>query len=219
MHIDVNLQGAELQLFPQRAVFWPQHETLFVADTHLGKSTTFRRHGIPVPAGSTQATLDAISGLLETTSARQLVILGDMFHARSSLSTDVRDAVTAFFNRHAEVGRQLVRGNHDAHVGPLPAEWSIDVVSPGLLMENVALGHHPTPPPPGADLLLCGHLHPAVSLGRGQDRLGKLPCFWLSQNCLVLPAIGQFTGTHVVQLKRGERAWLIADDQLIEQQP
>ncbi len=218
MQIDITLHGTELQLWSQRAIYWPKQETLFVADTHFGKDATFRRHGLPVPQGSTAATLATISHLLDATAARHLVILGDMFHARSSLSRDVCDAVLAFCDRHAHVGRRLVRGNHDAHVGALPQAWSIEVVEPGMQLGNVALGHHPAPLPDGADLYLCGHLHPALCLGRRQDRLGRLPCFWLSDGCLVLPAIGQFTGTHTVKLLSGERAWVIADDQLFEHQ-
>lgn len=218
MQIDITLRGTELRLLSQRAIYWPMEETLFVADTHFGKDATFRRHGLPVPTGSTSATLATLSQLLDATAARHLVILGDMFHARSSLSGEVCDAVSAFFDRHTHVGRRLVRGNHDAHVGPLPQSWSIEVVEPGMQLGNVAVGHHPAAVPEGADLYLCGHLHPALSLGSRQDRLGRLPCFWLSDGCLVLPAIGQFTGTHTISLKPGERAWVIADDHLLEQQ-
>lgn len=212
------IAGIELQLFAQRAALSPLHNTLFVADTHLGKDATFRRHGVPVPTGSSQGTLQTISKLLASTAAKRLVILGDMFHARSSLSSETLDCVEWFFGEHPSLQFTLIRGNHDAHVGSLPRHWPIEVVDPGQRTGALALGHHPTPPPTGADLLLCGHLHPAVRFGSGRDSFGKLPCFWYSQGCLVLPAIGEFTGTHVVQLKKDDRAWIIADDEVVELQ-
>ena len=209
MHIDVNLLGTDLRLLPERAILWPQRQTLFVADTHLGKEATFRRQGIPVPSGSTVTTLASISQMLFATAAKHLVILGDMFHARSSLSQDVCEAMSAFCARHAGMRFSMVRGNHDAHVGRLPEDWSVDVLEPGI-------AHHPSAVPVGADLLLCGHIHPALSMGSRFERFGKLPCFWLSKGCMVLPAIGHFTGTEAVRRKPGDRAWVVAGDQLIE---
>ncbi|SMP67127.1 putative phosphoesterase [Neorhodopirellula lusitana] len=214
--IHVSIAGVNLQLFAERATYSVQHRTLFVADTHLGKDATFRRHGVPVPMGGNDDMLRGISNLLTETQAERLVILGDMFHARSSLSQPTVDAVEAFIARHPAVRRVLVRGNHDAHVGALPTRWGIEVVNEGTRLGGIALGHHPTEVPDGASLLLCGHLHPAMRVGSGRERFGKLPCFWYSNGCLVFPAIGEFTGTHVIQAKAGDRVWLIADDEIVE---
>lgn len=214
--IFATLAGTRMQLFASRAAFCPEHDTLFVADLHLGKDATFRRHGIPVPLGSSGETLQTISRLLSDTSASRLVILGDLFHARSSLTTETVAAVESFFAAHSRVEFLLVRGNHDAHVGNLPGDWPIRTVEEGERMGQLALGHHPGPVPDGADLWLCGHLHPSIRIGSGRDSFGKLPCFWYSSGCLVFPAIGEFTGTHVVQPQKDDRTWLVAESQIIE---
>jgi uncharacterized protein len=78
-----------------------------------------------------------------------LVVLGDLFHARSSLSVDVRASLEGFFGRHAALQIVLVRGNHDVHVGALPAAWPIQVVEPGTSIERVVLCHHPSEFRPG----------------------------------------------------------------------
>ncbi len=77
--MDVDLAGIALQLHADRAVFWPEQRALFVADTHFGKAATFRRHGIPVPSGSTAGTLRKIESLLQSTSATRAaaVIVAD----------------------------------------------------------------------------------------------------------------------------------------------
>ncbi len=214
--INVTLAGIELQLFASRAAFCPAHDILLVADTHLGKDATFRRHGLPVPLGSSGGTLQTISHLLCETEARRLVVLGDMFHARSSLSAETVAAVESLFNNHPSVEFALVKGNHDAHVGGLPDSWPIQPIAEGSRMGRLALAHHPAPVPEEADLLLCGHLHPAVRMGAGSDSFGKLPCFWYSSGCLVFPAIGEFTGTHVVHPQAGDRTWLVADNEIVE---
>ncbi len=212
--IAVEISGHSFEVLGERGLFWSSQQTLFVADTHFGKEATFRRHGIPVPVGSTQATLDAIGRMLETTKASRMVILGDMFHARSSLSPDVVESLTQFFDQYKHVMFTLIRGNHDARLGQLPTAWQLSIEEPIEWMGRVALGHHPAKPPSGADVYLCGHIHPALRLGSRRDRLGKLPCFWLHDGCFVLPAIGDFTGTHQIELGPSDKAWFVADGEI-----
>ncbi len=209
--IDVELNGIELRLHCDGAVSWPEQQTLFVADTHFGKEATFRRHGIPVPIGGTRGTLATIEKLIHSTEAKRLVILGDMFHARSSLSRDVVSSLEVFFSSHPSLQITLVRGNHDAHVGQLPPSWPVQIVDPYYRLGDVVMTHHPQPVPTDARVLLCGHLHPAVAIGAS---FGKLPCFHYRGGMMVLPAIGRFTGTHVVQLERDDRAWAIAENEI-----
>ncbi|KAA1262200.1 hypothetical protein LF1_47620 [Rubripirellula obstinata] len=212
--VSVTIGDVELELFAKRAAFSKTHAALFIADPHFGKEATFRRGGIPVPQGSTDGTLDTIAQLLSETKANKLIILGDMFHARSSLSDDVRESLGRFFETHHDVEHILIRGNHDAHVGQLPASWPIKIREPGERLGSIVLNHHPSKVPVDAAALFCGHLHPAIRFSVGGESTGKLPCFWLSSGCLVFPAIGEFTGTHVIQPTSNDQVWAIADDQI-----
>lgn len=216
--LNVSINGIELTLFAERAAYAEQHRALFIADTHFGKDATFRRHGLPVPVGSSEQTLRTVDKLLNETSARRLVILGDLFHARSSLSQGVQRSLDAFFAQHASVEFVLVRGNHDKHLISLPTGWPIEIVEPGARIEGIVLSHEPMQVPDDADAVLCGHLHPAIRFVNASESLGKLPCFWLSQGCLVLPAIGVFTGTHAIRMKDDDRAWVVVEDEIIEAQ-
>jgi uncharacterized protein len=212
--IDIELAGNTFQLFADCGLFWPAQSILFVADTHFGKEATFRQAGIPVPSGTTNATLAKIVRMLHRTNAKHFCILGDMLHAKSSIAKHVSEAIEQFFAEFRGVEVSLVRGNHDAKVGPLPSTWPIDVVDPGKLIGSVALGHHPSTIPVGADVYLCGHIHPALRVSSRTERLGKMRCFWYSGGQLVLPAIGEFTGTHVITLAPNDRAWIVAENQI-----
>jgi DNA ligase-associated metallophosphoesterase len=214
--IDVTLGDTELCLHPGRAVFWAEQKTLLVADTHFGKEATFRRHGIPVPRGSTDGTLNFLSALLVEVKAERLIALGDLFHARSSLSQDVCESMERFLGLHDSIEITLVRGNHDAHVGQLPSSWPINVVEPGARIDTLELTHEPTTPTGDAKLVLCGHLHPGVNVGNPPESLGRMSCFWWHQGCLVLPAFGLFTGLHCVKPSENDRTWFVADDQIVE---
>jgi len=214
--IDVEIEGIAFRMFADRGLYWPAQRVLFVADTHLGKDATFRRYGIAVPAGSTDATLHAIDRMIDASDASRVIILGDMFHAKSSLSPSICQSLETFFARHLDIRFTLIRGNHDKHVGSLPPEWPIEILEPGEVIERVILAHEPGDVPMFASLLLCGHIHPSVRLGSRSERLGKVACFWLSKRCLVLPAIGKFTGTHAISTDTADQVWLVLDNQVVE---
>lgn len=199
--------GARLRLLPQRAVLLPEHGTLLVADAHIGKAHAFRRLGVPVPTGTTQATLQRLTEAVTTTGATHIVFLGDLLHAARGRSPDTMATFARWRQAHASLQLTLVRGNHDSHAGDPPVDWGVDCVDepfglPGLA--GLALCHHPDAPlPPHADgaevpYVLAGHVHPSTVLGgRAHERL-RLPCFHFGPQRGVLPAFGEFTGTHTL---------------------
>ncbi len=215
-HLETNIAGQPLRLFAGGGAYSCEHDVLLVADAHLGKEATFRRHGIPVPRGSTGSTLAALSRLIAETAATQVVVLGDLCHARSSLSPDVNATIQRFFEQHSAIDFKLVLGNHDRQVGQLPSSWPLKIVEPGYRIGQIMLTHHPQPASRDVQLVVSGHIHPAIQVSHVSDSLGRLRCFWLSANCLVLPAIGEFTGSHTVKLATDDRAWFIAGDEIYE---
>lgn len=213
--LTVTVAGITLRLLASRGAYWADQGTLFVADTHLGKEATFRRHSIPIPRGSSGDTLRLIEDMLGTTGARRLVILGDMFHARSSLSADVSHELSEFFDALRQVQIWLVLGNHDRGIDKLIDHWPIEIVKPGKRLGPVVLQHQPEVVPADASLMLCGHVHPAVKVGSSVDQV-RLPCFWLTQNRLVLPAIGKFTGVHTIRPDLSDHTWVVAENRVME---
>lgn len=209
MSLTVDVGGSRVELRCERAAFLPDWATLLVADAHFGKAQTFRRLGVPVPAGTTGSNLQRLSALVEATRARSVVFLGDLLHARQAQSAAVHAALRAWRLQHACLSLRLVRGNHDDRAGDPPADWGIEVVDEPWPLGPWALCHHPQPV--SGRYSLAGHLHPAVSLGRGPDRL-RLPCFHFGPQVGVLPAFGAFTGLHGVRAAPGDRLYAIAGD-------
>ena len=210
------IHGFELEFLPQCGLYWPSTRTLFVADTHFGKDATFRSSGIPVPQGGTADTLTSLSQMLIETKANRLILLGDMFHARSSLAPAVRDLLSDFFNAHSAIQFSLVLGNHDRNIGKLPNDWSIEVLEADDCIDGIQVAHHPTESELKCELRLCGHVHPSYRVSTVVESAGKLPCFWLSGRQLILPAIGRFTGTHAVRPRPQDRLWVITPSQVME---
>lgn len=205
--------GQPLQLLPERAAYLPRHQTLLVADVHIGKAQSFRRLGVPVPAGTTAASLQRLSQALARTGAQHLVFLGDLLHSARSAAPATWAAVADWRAAHGTLQVTLVRGNHDLHAGDPPAEWRIHCTSGPVLLGGLALCHHPEPLP--SHYVLAGHTHPAVLVGGRGSRGGgalRLPCFHFGPQVGVLPAFGEFTGMHVMQRQPGDRVYVVADD-------
>ena len=209
----------DIVLLPGRAAFLPASATLLVADLHLGKAATFRKAGIPVPEGSAQADLARLARLVAETSARRLVIVGDLFHARSGCTDHVFAEFAAARRQFAGTETILVIGNHDRGLGKVPATLGIDACVPHLSEGPWHFVHEPSAPLVGSDhagFTISGHLHPTVSIrSPAGDRIADR-CFVAEAATLVLPAFGSFTGGHRVTPVPGLRLWIARDDGVAE---
>ncbi|MBB5464545.1 hypothetical protein HDG32_000638 [Paraburkholderia sp. CI2] len=81
-----------------------------------------------MPTGSTAENLLRIDRLITEFEPATLVFLGDLLHARESLSTLALDALHAWRARHASRRVVLVEGNHDRHAGALPLTLDVESV-------------------------------------------------------------------------------------------
>jgi DNA ligase-associated metallophosphoesterase len=224
--IAATIAGHPFTLLPQRAAFHHASAALFVADIHLGKSTTFARQGVPIPADLTRQIIERdlarLTSLVQALHVKHVVIAGDLFHARSGCDDLTMSLLHTW--RHALkdphqnlIPVTLVRGNHDRASGDPPASMAIACVSNGCQLDAITLRHEPltreqiedhTQPPQGP--IIAGHLHPVAMLtSRGHQR-GRCPCFWIQSDCqLVLPAFGTFTGGHIQQIAPRDQLFAI----------
>lgn len=208
--MEIELAGEQLFLLPQRALWWPARQMLLISDLHLGKAHSFRRLGVPVPAGPGQASLQILSELLLAWRPRELVCLGDLFHSAYAHDSAPTQLLQAWRSAHAQLQVTLVRGNHDNRAGDPAVELDIRLVDEPWPVGPFALCHHPQAIE--GSYVLAGHLHPCVSLGgRALDRL-RLPCFHFSESVGVLPAFGAFTGMHPIRSMPGDRVFVVAQD-------
>jgi DNA ligase-associated metallophosphoesterase len=211
--------AADIELLPGRAALLPGSRTLLVADLHLGKAATFRRAGIPVPEGSAQADLARLERLVREHAVRRVIVLGDLFHARSGCTPVVFAEFAATRARMADAKVILVLGNHDRAIGPLPDTLGLDACLPHLDEPPFRFVHEPATGVAAGDrglFTVAGHLHPTVAVGsRSGDRLAGR-CFAAEPAVLVLPAFGSFTGGHRVVPAEGMRLWIARDDGVAE---
>lgn len=207
----ITLRGETLHLLPERAIYWPREAALIAADVHLGKAATFRARGIPLPEGSAQADLDRLSGLIERTDARRVILLGDVIHAVEGGDTATAQMAQAWRARHEGIAVDLVPGNHDRGSLPTLSAWGFTIVGAREVIAPFAFVHRldEAAAPSAADPYpLAGHVHPAIDLrGRGGQRM-KVSCFWFRRVGGILPAFGTFTGGAVVRPVPDDRVYI-----------
>lgn len=220
--VAITLGHERVVLLPHRAAWLPEHATLLIADTHWGKSQTFRKAGAPIPRGTTAEQLGRLDAALDATGAEQLLVLGDLIHAPIGITDDLLAEAAAWTRRLRqrrafEIG--LVPGNHDARLGAARlAQFTRDI---GITLhpEDHRLGglhlRH-IPDVPGPTPVIGGHHHPAVSLDASQFPL-KVPVFWMpDHDILVLPAFSAFTaGMSITPGRSGVGVFPIAEGRVV----
>ena len=210
--IAVGVAGTTLHLLAAKALYWPDARMLCVADAHFGKAAAYRALGQPVPGGTTAANLSRLDTMLEAHDVAKLVFLGDLFHARKSLTDAVIDTMTEWRSRHRALECVLIRGNHDRRAGALPPSLAIETVEEPHYIGPLALCHAPAVHP--GHHVLAGHIHPVYELkGVARQRL-RLPCFIVDAHATLLPSFGDFTGGYQMA-PAGDKGVFVTDGTLI----
>lgn len=199
-------------LLPEKAVFWEEHKTLIIADLHLGKGTVFRKAGIPIPEGIMDDDLLKLTHLLNRLNAEKCIIVGDLIHAESGLSAEVKRKFSKWL-QNTPCAIHLVLGNHDrALLKNLPLEWHLQVYKEGLLIPPFYFSHFPVSHEEG--FVWSGHVHPKVEVRNNYDRL-VLSCFQIFKDRAILPAFGFFVGGALVKKSKECRIYAIGEDAII----
>ena len=212
----INLKRSRFWLLPQKAMYWQKKKILMIADLHIGKSGHFRKHGIPVPGKVNTSNMDRMDELVQQIEPEHLIILGDLFHSRANKEWE---QFQSWRKKQPKLEVSLVIGNHD--ILPNSAYHSSHInLFKRLTIDSFLLIHDLNElslnKDSSHDYILSGHIHPAVKLrGKGRQAM-KLPCFYFGREKGILPAFGKFTGTHIIEPRRGEKVYTIADSQILD---
>ncbi|WP_026755338.1 ligase-associated DNA damage response endonuclease PdeM [Sediminibacter sp. Hel_I_10] len=195
----IELKNETLILNNLRAMFWPKQNALIVSDLHIGKSAHFRRHGIPVSVDVQRKDLDRLSFLVSHYQAKQLIVVGDLFHAE--VNTDM-DLFKRWRDKETDLEILLIKGNHDRLKAEVYEGFKINCCQDQWDMAPFRFVHEPKLL--SDRFVISGHIHPGVEIkSRGRPRL-RLPCFQVSASQLILPAFSEFTGLATSKVKKNQ---------------
>lgn len=207
------IRNQTCHLLTEKAVYWEEKKTLILADIHIGKGTVFRKAGIPIPQGIMEDDLMNITKLLRDLDAENCIIVGDLIHAKSGISLDVKKKFSEWL-QGLKCEMHLVLGNHDhTLIKSLPSEWPLNVHQEGLLIKPFYFSHFPIRHPKW--FVWSGHLHPKVEISNTYDRI-VLRCFQIFADLAIIPAFGFFVGGTLVKKSPDCKIYAIADNAIIE---
>ena len=213
MHPSITFSDTTLHLLPEKAIWIEEIKSLFIADLHFGKATHFRKSGIPIPEPIHTIDLQVISLLIEKYTPTDFYILGDLFHSDWN---EKWEELNNFLGGFTDTNFHLIKGNHDV-LSPFAYRQSLFQIHENPVeLGNLFLTHEPSEEIPDGKLNLCGHLHPGVRLyGKGRQSI-RISCFHLSENQLILPAFGNFTGLAIIKRKPKDQIFGISGEKVIK---
>lgn len=184
----------------QRSMFWPKHETLILSDLHLGKTAHLRKNGFAIPSYTHTQDIERLSALIEHYKAQQLVIVGDMIHAKNN--KEVVDW-KQFCDQHSYLRVVLIKGNHDRLSNTFLHDLGVHKIEDHWLFDGISFVHEPTSE--SNYPTISGHIHPGIQIKLLKNSRKSFPCFVLHNNVFILPAFSLFTGLDINTLNKSAK--------------
>ena len=206
----INWGDSSLEMLPSKALLLPQTNELLICDIHLGKAEYFQQNGIPLTNNSDEQNFIKIKNIVDNYKPNKLIILGDLFHSRYSISESLKTKVEQL-SELLNIKIELIVGNHDIGCQVKNIRFLYYKRS-----SNFIFSHEPIGKLENNILNICGHYHPKTFLKNSKDRL-SFKCFAMDEknNILYLPAFGDLTGGYAC--KNSFKKWaIISEKEIIE---
>ncbi len=203
----------EFILLCSGALFDPETQSLICSDLHLGKSRHFRSKGIAVPRDIDNATIDKLKADIETTEAKDIYFLGDLFHSDYNSAVDDLSNLRAYFNSS---NFHLIPGNHDILKPQIYQEIGLQVQAKSFKFDWIDFVHQPSTDIDEERFEIAGHIHPGVQLKANGRQYMRLPCFFWGRNYALLPAYGKFTGLSTITPDHDDEVFIIFDEKVVK---
>ncbi|MFC3095185.1 ligase-associated DNA damage response endonuclease PdeM [Alteromonas sediminis] len=176
----------------RNAVYWPGQDVLIVSDMHLEKGSFLGKFANPIPHYDSRKTLELLSALIADYLPATIVCLGDTFHDNAAFSRMQRAELNQLFLLIEKVPNWIwILGNHDPK---LPQELG-GIQTLKWCREGILFLHEPDET---IEPQMIGHFHPKAQVKEKRMTL-RGRCLVHSQQLLIMPALGQYTGGLTVE--------------------
>ncbi|WP_052217931.1 ligase-associated DNA damage response endonuclease PdeM [Empedobacter falsenii] len=206
--------STKIHFLPQKLMLLPEHKTLVIADWHLGKIEHFRKNGAFLPQVTSQKEYRLIQEFINQFNLKRIILLGDLFH--SELNTDWFDFVE-FLQINYQIEFILTKGNHDILPKAFYHLENLFVVK-FYQIEDLIFTHEKSKIEPH-QLNIIGHHHPGIAIKGRARQSYRLPCFYLENNILIMPAFGEMTGLYIYEKTNQNHIFPILGQEIIEYNP
>lgn len=187
------------------------------ADLHLGYEGMYASKGTFMPKVNFKRMKESLMEAISKTKAENIIVDGDIKNEFSEVHVEefneFREFVIFLRDEMGVKGIRLIKGNHDNFIDRFkqPLDFEIDTQE-ALIGRYLFFHGEETPKSAEGEVLVMGHLHPALAL---RDKIGvkeKLSCFLYGKmndgrKIIILPAMSYFAkGVDVSHCNVGEMA-------------
>jgi len=204
----IQINNQNFTMHPLGVLFWKEKSMLLISDVHLGKVSHFRKFGAAVPQKVIQKNFDLLDEVVAFFEPETVVFMGDLFHSSINKEWELFEKWTS------KISSQLILviGNHDIISPTKYEDLGIEVVFE-IRSQGFLLTHHPEERK--GYFNFCGHIHPAIRLTGIGRQSARLRCFFKSENQMILPAFGEFTGSHTLDAKKNCEVYVLLGDTVL----
>ena len=181
----INFHEHELQIHKEGFLYWIEKKCAIVSDLHLEKGSSYAVTGQFIPPYDSYETLNRLLGFIKKHKVTKLILLGDTFHDEGAYKR-MSIKAKSLFNRIIENYKVIfVLGNHES-------KMKIDNLNfhKEYIIDNVHFLHEAVH---NNFLQISGHFHPVASIKLSRKKITE-KCLIHSNNHLILPSFGEFTG-------------------------
>jgi uncharacterized protein len=185
--VPLSFAGETFAAFPEGALYWRAERTLLLADLHLEKASWYATGGQFLPPYDSEATLAAVTALVDRCDPLRLLCLGDSFHDPLGCERLGAQARAMLIALTARLDWVWIVGNHDPGFsdlcgGSLAEEMDVR----GIQLRHAADRNAGRPE-------ISGHFHPKLRLNLKGRQVSRR-CFVATATKLIMPAFGSLTG-------------------------
>ena len=209
--MNIEFAGQTLQLLPEKGVIWKEEKTLIISDLHLGKIANFRKEGIAIPASGLISNFIKLDQLILNNNIWRIIFTGDIFHSDWNYEWEIFCEWRA---KYHSIEMHIVKGNHDFL--PEHCYHGFIVHDDTFVFSPFTFTHHPSDEIAEDIYIIAGHIHPVIRLTERRGNGMRLPCYYFTEQQLILPSFGYFTGGHAIQPTDGDRIIAIVNSELMD---
>lgn len=209
----IQIKNQTFYIHPERVLLSGDKKMLIVSDLHIGKSNHFRKNGIALTQQSDDKVSDRFFALLEEFNPEKVLFLGDLFHSEWNFSCE---NFAQKMRQYHQIEFILVQGNHDILNKSYYEKCGIFSIEPYFNIGEIIFSHDVLESIADNNYNIFGHLHPAVKLKGKSKQVLKLNCFYFGKNNAVLPAFNQFSGKNIIKVEKGDRVFVLNEEEVYE---
>ncbi len=174
-------------------LYLEEYETAVMADFHLGFEDVMASRGLSLPRIQKKYIFSLLENIFEKYSPKKMVIVGDLKHEFSKnmpQEWDEIEEIIDYITANSEL--ILIRGNHDNYLRTILSRRGLKLHNHYRIGKFMFIHGHKKFDLGGDSVVVMGHEHPSVSIRDDVFAVMKIPCFLVSREIIVLPAVSPY---------------------------